>query len=177
MSFPESVLLKDEKVVERFGPHKIVIAEPVFSFIIVGLIIGAALVFLPKHLNLHGQSLTITTLVLLGAWLLIGGTRLAVKMIRWRCTIYVFTNHRVITRVGVFSRSGRDISLERIADVGYNQSFLDRLIGAGTLIIESSGEHGTDSLNQVPNADRLHGVLSRLVDEAHTSRGLSNQET
>src|SRR4051812_31576394 len=44
---------------------------------------------------------------------------------KWRTTHYVFTNERVITRVGVFGRDMENIPLNRVNDVSSHQSFFD----------------------------------------------------
>ena len=53
----------------------------------------------------------------------------------WRTTHYVFTTHRVLIRRGILHHIGRDISLQRISDVGFRQSLWDRIVRAGTLTI------------------------------------------
>src|SRR5947208_6936417 len=85
--------------------------------------------------------------------------------IRWRTTHYVFTSHRVLIRRGVFTRTGRDIALQRINDVGFSQSLWDRMVGAGTLTIESAGEQGQEQLTNVPNSDLMQQRLNRLIEE------------
>src|SRR5947208_12105204 len=85
--------------------------------------------------------------------------------IRWRTTHYVFTTHRVLIRRGVFTRTGRDIALQRINDVGFSQSLWDRMVSAGTLTIESAGEQGQEELTNVPNSDLMQQRLNRLIEE------------
>ena len=85
--------------------------------------------------------------------------------IRWRTTHYVFTTHRVLIRRGVFRHTGRDISLQRINDVGFTQSLWDRIVGAGTLTIESAGEHGQETLENIPHSDQQQQTLNRLIEQ------------
>jgi uncharacterized membrane protein YdbT with pleckstrin-like domain len=77
----------------------------------------------------------------------------------------VFTSHRVLIRRGVFTHKGRDISLQRINDVGFEQTLWDRIVGAGTLTIESAGEQGQETLTDIPNSDEMQQTLNRLIEE------------
>ena len=85
--------------------------------------------------------------------------------ISWRTTHYVITTHRVLIRRGVLRHTGRDIALQRISDVGFSQSLLDRMVGAGTLTIESASEHGQEILTNVPNSDQQQQLLNRLIEQ------------
>ena len=89
----------------------------------------------------------------------------------WRTTHYVFTNERVIMRHGVFSREGRDIPLNRVNDVSFQHSFFERMLGTGTLTIESAGERGQVVLTEIPRVEKVQSELYELVEadhEAHT---------
>ena len=61
----------------------------------------------------------------------------------------------MLIRRGVFTHTGRDIALQRINDVGFVQSLWDRMVGAGTLTIESAGEQGQEELKNIPHSDRV----------------------
>ena len=63
------------------------------------------------------------------------------------------------------SRTGRDIPLARISDVSFSRSLLDRLLGAGRLLVESPGEHGQIVLSDIPSVERVQAILFGLVEE------------
>jgi uncharacterized membrane protein YdbT with pleckstrin-like domain len=90
--------------------------------------------------------------------------------ISWRTTHYVFTSHRVLIRRGVLRHTGRDISLQRVNDVGFTQSLWDRIVRAGTLTIESASEHGQSVLEDVPRSERQQQLLNRLIEEDSARR-------
>ena len=79
--------------------------------------------------------------------LLIGVVR---PVLRWKTTTYELTTARLRLREGIVSRTGRDIPLARISDVSFSRSLLDRLLGAGRLLVESPGEHGQIVLSDIP---------------------------
>ena len=67
-------------------------------------------------------------------------------------------------RQGVFARSGRDVPLTRVNDVSFHHSLIDRLLGCGTLTIESAGEHGQVELPEVPRVEQVQREVYRLVE-------------
>jgi uncharacterized membrane protein YdbT with pleckstrin-like domain len=91
--------------------------------------------------------------------------------LNWLSASYAVTNHRVITREGVFTRLGHDIPLRRINDVSYEHGLLDRVLGCGTLVIAAASERGEVVLPDVPAVEQLHLRLTELLmDEGHHDR-------
>ena len=81
----------------------------------------------------------------------------------WFFSTYTLTNRRLITRHGILTRTGRDIPLLRINDVSYERGLTDRMLGCGTLVIESAGERGQVTLPDVPHVEQLHLDMSTLL--------------
>ena len=166
MPYPEKLLADDEQIVEHLHPHWLTLLPAVFWFLLVCAATGVAIAFLPSGSAHQILLLVVIVLaVLLVLWLAVA------PLIRWRSTHYVFTTHRVLIRRGVFRHTGRDITLSRISDVAYEQSLLDRIFAAGTLIIESSGEHGQETLVNLPRANQVQQTLNRLVENDANRRG------
>jgi uncharacterized membrane protein YdbT with pleckstrin-like domain len=86
-------------------------------------------------------------------------------VLRWKTTTYELTSGRLRLREGILTRSGRDIPLARITDVSFTRSLLDRLLGAGRLVVESPGEHGQIVLTDIPSVERVQAILFELVEE------------
>ena len=160
MSYPEKVLADDEQVVEHLHPHWITLVPATFWFIVICGSAGVAIAFLPSG-SAHGP--------LLIAIVVVGFLLLCVltfgPWISWRTTHYVFTTHRVLIRRGVLRHVGRDISLQRINDVAFSQSLWDRIVKAGTITIESAGEHGQETLTDIPKSDQVQQMLNRLIEQ------------
>ena len=68
---------------------------------------------------------------------------------RWVTTMFVLTTDRIISREGIISKHGTDIPLERVNTVFFKQGVLERMVGAGDLTIESAGERGTNTFENV----------------------------
>jgi uncharacterized membrane protein YdbT with pleckstrin-like domain len=90
---------------------------------------------------------------------------LIVPVLRWRTTTYELTTKRLRTRFGIITRNGRDIPLTRINDVSFEMGPLDRLLGAGRLVVESAGEHGRILLRDIPNVSDVQATLFKLVED------------
>lgn len=165
MGFPESVLTSDEQVVLHLHPHWKALVRPVAALVIIIAALIAAWMVLPGA----GWS-TVALLVLGGIALVLAVWLVVWPWLKWRATHYVFTNERVIMREGVFSRNGRDIPLGRINDVSFRHNFFERMLGCGTLTIESAGERGQVVLQEIPHVERVQTRLYELteaVQEAH----------
>jgi membrane protein YdbS with pleckstrin-like domain len=166
MPYPERLLADDEEIVEHLHPHWLTLLPAVFWFLLICALTGVSIAYLPSGSAHQILLLVVIVLaVLLILWLTVA------PLIRWRSTHYVFTSHRVLIRRGVFKHTGRDITLSRISDVAYEQSLLDRVFAAGTLQIESSGEHGQENLVNIPRANQVKQTLNRLIENDANRRG------
>jgi len=88
-----------------------------------------------------------------------------VPFLRWLGTSYVVTTRRVAVRSGVLSRSGRDVPLSRINDLTFSHSLLERLLGCGTLVVESAGERGAVVLTAVPGVEQVQRTVHDLAEQ------------
>ena len=99
-------------------------------------------------------------LVVVGAALILWLT--VIPVIRWRTTHFVITSRRVLVREGVLSRHGIDIPMSRIDTVQFRHTLVERLLGCGTLIIESSSDEPLE-FDDVPGVQRVHAMLCAAV--------------
>ncbi len=160
MAFPQDLLTSDEEVVEHLHPHWITLVPATIWLVLICAVSGVGIAFLPDG-SAHG-ALVIAVLVIaliLLCWLTFA------PWISWRTTHYVFTNERVLFRHGILRHTGRDIALSRINDVGFVLTLWDRLVGAGTLTVESAGELGQQKLVNVPHAEKVQQMLNHLIEQ------------
>jgi uncharacterized membrane protein YdbT with pleckstrin-like domain len=156
VGFPESVLTSDEKVVSHLHPHwKAVFWPGVFGVLVIAAVAAAWILLSWSQIAL---------LIISGVGLVLIAVFSFWPWVKWRTTHYVFTNERVIMREGVFSRAGRDIPLGRVNDVSFSHTLFERMLGCGTLTIESAGERGQVMLNDIPRVERVQSELYELVD-------------
>jgi uncharacterized membrane protein YdbT with pleckstrin-like domain len=171
VAFPEDVLTSDEHVVLHLHPHWKAMIRPVLVLVlaIAGLVAGW--VFLPGGTGgMVGMYVIGAVALVLVLWLTVW------PFVVWRTTHYVFTNERVLLQEGVFARHRRDIPVNRVNDHTMNQSFIERLLGCGTLTIESAGERGQTVLNDIPHVERVQTTLYELTEADHDRNALGEDE-
>lgn len=95
---------------------------------------------------------------------LIALVMMALRWVAWVTTHFVVTSDRVIYRHGVLRRQGVEIPLGRVNNVLFEQSLLERVIGAGDLLIESGGERGQQLFSDVRNPDRVQNMIHAAID-------------
>lgn len=88
----------------------------------------------------------------------------------WWTSTFTLTDRRLIIRSGVLARQGRDMPLARVNDVHFEHSFVERILGCGTVVVESAGERGQLVLHDVPKVEHVQRELYRLVEEDDARR-------
>ena len=83
-------------------------------------------------------------------------------VVRWRTTHFVVTTRRVLVREGLVSRHGIDIPMSRINSVQFRHTIVERLLGCGTLVIESASDEPLE-FDDVPGVERVHALLYQEV--------------
>jgi uncharacterized membrane protein YdbT with pleckstrin-like domain len=163
--YPDRLLADDERVVRHLHPHWITLVRPVLVFVLLagGGAFLAAIVPSGSLQQVLWIAIAAVAAILLG-WLAL------IPFLAWRTTHYVLTTHRVLIRSGILHHRGRDIALTRINDVSFEQTLWDRIIGSGTLMVESAGESGQQVLRNLPHADRVQQDINRLIEEDHDRR-------
>jgi uncharacterized membrane protein YdbT with pleckstrin-like domain len=169
--YPDKVLADDEEVVEHLHPHWITLVPAALWFLVVCAAAGLCIGFAPDGKPWH---MVVIVLVLVVAIVLVIWRSL-VPLLERQTTHYVFTTHRVLIRRGVLRRTGRDIALQRISDVGFEQSLWDRIVKAGTVTIESAGEQGQERLVNVPRSEQQQQQLNRLIEQDSARRAREAQ--
>ncbi len=73
---------------------------------------------------------------------------------------------RLILETGFFSRTRRTVDTAKIQDVTVRQSFGQRILGVGDLMLESAGEAGVMG---IPNLDRPHQIADAIIKSSRRS--------
>ena len=174
MTFPPNLLNEGEEVVLDLHPHWWYLAGPLATLAVVLVGTVAALV---AGVPDDAKFALVAVVILAVLWLL-------KRYARWRTTIFVLTNHRVVHRKGIIAKKGREIPLDHINDISYNQTVFGRIIGAGSLTIESAGERGQELFPDLPRPSKIQnemykqieGGKNRLADRMSGGRALSIPE-
>ncbi|QYN34879.1 PH domain-containing protein [Pseudonocardia sp. DSM 110487] len=159
MAYPDDLLVEDEQVVVHRHPHwKMLVVPVVVLLLVVGVAsFVAALVSAQSWAPWAWLGLAVAGLALVGRFTVF-------PVLRWRTTHFVVTDRRVLVREGVLTRKGMDIPLKRISSVQFRQGLLERMLGAGTLAIESDSDESLE-FDDVPGVRRVHAVLYNEVGQ------------
>jgi membrane protein YdbS with pleckstrin-like domain len=90
--------------------------------------------------------------------------------LRWLTTALVVTDRRVVVERGVLRRTSRGVPLSRVADVGIERSALQRLLGSGTLVLDTVGERGGVVVTDVPRVREVAAQVEALLDDVALDR-------
>lgn len=156
MAFPRRLLTEGEEIILDLRPHWVGLLGPFLWT----LLAGAAFGFLlstdwPRWLLLIPAVALIPLAV--------------APYLSWRFTTFVLTNERVISRTGVIAKHSKEIPVETINDVTFNQSIIERILNAGDLVIESAGESGQ---NRFTNIRRPEQVQLAVYQSSEARKGL-----
>jgi uncharacterized membrane protein YdbT with pleckstrin-like domain len=157
---PQRLLGEDEHVSMALRPHwkelvlptiVLLVVSPVASFLAAKVPDGDA----QKWLRLAVLVVAVVVILRWTVW----------PFLRWLTTSYIITDRRIITRVGIFARHGRDMPLSRINDVSFDHAnIFERILGCGTLVVESAGERGQLVLRDVPHVEEVQRDVYRLAE-------------
>ena len=149
MGFPRELLADHEQVIFDLKPHWVAVIPSVLWTLVAAAIVVASGAFFDAVSPAVGLGVAVVL------WLVLA----VPPFVRWQFTRFVLTTDRLITRSGVIAKHSKEIPLERINDVAFSQSVLDRVLGAGDLLIESAGERGQGRIQNVRNPERVQLMI------------------
>ncbi|MDH3755166.1 MAG: PH domain-containing protein, partial [Acidimicrobiia bacterium] len=160
MPFPKEMLNQGEELLLDLRPHWWYIAPS-------AALLGAAAILAVVVLTATDNG---PVRVLVGLLLLLALGGFVVRYVRWAGINFVVTSGRVISRTGVIAKKGIEIPLDRINTVFFNQGLFERLIGAGDLGIESAGEGGRQTFEDIRKPREVQQEIYRAMEADERSR-------
>ena len=152
MPYPKKLLNDSETVALDLHPHWWHFARPA-AILVLAIVVGIAVFTLTD--GTLGQVLGWAALAFV-----VGSAHWLVKSYaEWSTTNFVVTNHRVIYRSGVFAKDGIEIPLDRVNNVMSSQGFVERVLGAGDVMIESGGETGQQRFSDIKGPERVQKLI------------------
>ncbi|MFT5201649.1 MAG: putative membrane protein YdbT with pleckstrin-like domain [Candidatus Aldehydirespiratoraceae bacterium] len=160
MPFPRHLLTEDEDLVLDLRPHWWFLA-PAGALLVFAVLFGLAALI---------KDWSSWVSVPIGIWVLASLAWFGIRYLTWTTTNFVVTNERVISRTGVISKRGIEIPLDRINTVFFNQTVFERIIGAGDLGIESAGEGGRQTFEDIRRPNLVQNEIYRQVEGLETRK-------
>jgi uncharacterized membrane protein YdbT with pleckstrin-like domain len=161
MGYPKCVLATDERVVLHRHPHWKRLIWPVLALLIctAAASFGAAVV---SRTDWDPRTRQVVAGVIGALWLVLVIWLSLRPILAWKTTHFVITDRRVMYRHGLLTRAGIDIPLARINSVEFRHGIVDRMVRAGTLVIESASQDPLE-FNDIPQVEYVHSLLYHEV--------------
>jgi uncharacterized membrane protein YdbT with pleckstrin-like domain len=159
VSYPRRLLNENETLVLDLKPHWWFFAREIWSGVALFVVLILVFVVLDGGFRQVGGWVWA---VLALAWAVL----LVKDYLNWQFTYFVVTDDRVIYRTGVLAKRGVEIPLSRVNNINFHQGIVDRIVGAGSLEIESAGTDGESRFSHVRHPDAVQQEIYRQM-EAH----------
>lgn len=164
MPFPKRLLNTGETIAADLHPHWLFFFGPALAFagsVLLGIVVLAA--GPDGNLGTFTKWLALIALVLSLLWIL-------ARYLKWITTNLTITSDRIVYRYGVVAKQGMEIPIERVNNVSFRQSVLERMFGNGDLTIESGGEDGQQHFSHVRNPERVQALIHSQMDTNEARR-------
>jgi uncharacterized membrane protein YdbT with pleckstrin-like domain len=160
MAYPRKLLSEDEQPELELHPHWKALVLPVLILLVT---VPVATFLAARAPEGDARTPVRVAIVVVALLVLVVGTLM--PFLRWVTTHYVVTDRRIITRRGIIARRGRDMPLSRVNDISFSHTVWERILGCGTLVIESAGETGQLTLSSVPHVEHVQRRIYELADD------------
>ncbi|MDP9243178.1 MAG: PH domain-containing protein [Actinomycetota bacterium] len=152
MAFPRRLLSENEELILDLRPHWIALAGPV----------AVTLIVVVAWVILLGKVDGVPALIVTGAAVLVLLWYPVRAFVAWVTSHFVVTSDRLVHREGLVARSSMEVPLEAINDVRFSQNILERMVGAGDLVIESAGERGQEVFANVRGPESVQKTIYEM---------------
>ncbi len=157
MAFPPELLNRNEELVLDLRPHW-------WYFTPSAIVLGVALLLGLIALGWGDGAFEQAGKLIIAIAILVAVGWFATRYAQWYTTNFVVTSDRVIYRVGVFAKKGTEIPLDKINAVHFDQRIFERLLGLGTIKIESAAESGSSTFEDIRKPSAVQNVIYQQAD-------------
>lgn len=90
--------------------------------------------------------------------------RVAVKVYEWSDEFFAVTSVRVMLVTGLFTRRVDMMPLKKVTDLTINRSIIGRMLGYGTVVLESAGQdQALSTVEYVPEPEAVYLQISAVA--------------
>jgi len=145
-------LRADEKLLFETRKH--------WFFLIIPFFIAVTLIFLSIFLYLRLEEakswyLLLPVLAFIYFWY---------RYYSWKNDLWAVTDNRVIDESGVFTINSKESPIDKINNVSYHQSIWGRIMGFGTVQIQTAAEFGETTYKNISHPKKLKEALSKAQE-------------
>jgi uncharacterized membrane protein YdbT with pleckstrin-like domain len=118
-----------------------------------------ALILLQSYLP---SSTVVNTLTWYGGVVVVG--RLTILVIDWWVERIVITDQRVMMSTGIITQRLAMMPLRKVTDLTFQQTLLGRMLGYGTMVVESAGQiQALNRIEYMPKPDEIYEALTEMI--------------
>ena len=150
MAFPTRLLVEGEELVLDLRPHWVALIMPAIATVLT----LAAMIVLYETFE---EGILDTIVGIAGTLFLLAYP--VRRLIDWLTSHFVVTSDRIIHRRGFIAKYSMEIPLEAINDVRFDQGIVDRMIGAGTLVVQSASEAGRQVFDHIRGPEEVQKTI------------------
>ena len=150
MAFPTRLLIDGEELVMDLRPHWIALIMPAVATI-------ATLAVMIVLYEAFDEDILDNVVGVAGALFLLAYP--VRKLVDWLTSHFVVTSDRIIHRRGFIAKYSMEVPLEAINDVRFEQGVIDRIIGAGTLVVQSASEAGRQVFDHIRKPEEVQKTI------------------
>lgn len=162
MGLPDHHLTQGERVVHSFHPHWKRLILPFLALVLVVGASGAAIFFISSDFEYAGYARIAVAVIAVVVLAFVS----FIPYLRWKTTSYTLTTHRFNISTGILNKSDDDIPLAKVNSVSSDQTLVERMLGCGTLKVESASDKGEINYRDIPKIQVVRQELFRLVEDA-----------
>src|SRR6266496_911998 len=137
MGYAEKNLAPGESILHRARYHWIFYRVPLLLFLL-AVLLGAASLYASKKAPDEGVSVPVGYLAL--GFAVVALVVFLARRVRAGADEFVVTNRRVMKKTGLVAREIEQVPVEKIQDVTVEQGVLGRMLGYGTVLLETASE-------------------------------------
>lgn len=150
MAFPRRLLVEGEELVFDLRPHWIALVMPTIATVLT----LAVMIVLYETFE---EGILDTIVGIAGTLFLLAYP--VRRLVDWLTSHFVVTSDRIIHRRGFIAKYSMEVPLEAINDVRFEQGVVDRLIGAGTLVVQSASEAGRQVFDHIRRPEEVQKTI------------------
>ena len=151
----DEYLLPTERRVIRVRMHWAVMAKSLISTGLFLLLMIVAQHYLPESALVDNLTFYLA---------LASVVRFTTQTILWWIERIVITDKRVMLAEGIVTHNVGMMPLSKVTDLTFRRTFGGRLLGYGTLIVESAGQiQALNKIRYIPRPDEIYEALSELI--------------
>jgi uncharacterized membrane protein YdbT with pleckstrin-like domain len=151
----DEYLLPTERRVIRVRMHWAVMANNLVSTGLFLLLMIVAQRYLPTSALVDNLTFYLALAAVL---------RFTVQTILWWIERIVITDKRVMLAEGIITHNVGMMPLSKVTDLTFRRTFGGRLLGYGTLIVESAGQiQALNKIKYMPRPEEIYEALSELI--------------